>query len=190
MKNEGRGVQFFKLRVKTTGTCQPCDVREGFKTMKVACKKTIATIDDAALEQSVKQRRTHLGNQGRSLLDGCYLDAMVGCIATTSNKIHMKHDWNRPMEDNNTESGVATRPSSERTINDAKYLPQEDNTQYSLRELVWHMCDYAIESPVFKLPVDFSFDLVKSSSTFTVTCIYNPYRRRLLSEKRTENALH
>jgi hypothetical protein len=61
------------------------------------------------------------------------------------------------MEDNITESGVATRPSSERTKPHPKNLPQEDNTQYSLRELVWHMCDYAIESPVFKLPVEKAF---------------------------------
>jgi hypothetical protein len=57
--------------------------------MKVACKKTTSIIDGAALEQSVKQRRAHLGNKGRSFLDGCYLDAMVDCIATTP---HTKND--------------------------------------------------------------------------------------------------
>jgi hypothetical protein len=66
MKNQGRGVQFLKFRAKTTGMCQPCDVGEGFKTMKAACKKTKVTIDDAALEQSVKQRLRQLRKQGKS----------------------------------------------------------------------------------------------------------------------------
>jgi hypothetical protein len=48
----------------------------------------------------------------------------------------------------------------------------------SLRELVWYMCDYAVKSPVFKLPVEKVSDLLKSSSTFTVAC---SYRGRLIS---------
>jgi hypothetical protein len=89
MKNQGRGMQFLKFGAKTTGMWQPCDVGEGFKTMKAACKKTTVTIDDAALEQRVKQRLTQLRNQGRFLLDGCKLDAMVDCVATAP---HTKND--------------------------------------------------------------------------------------------------
>jgi hypothetical protein len=60
MKNQGRGVQFLKLQAKTTGMCQPCDMGGGFKTMNAAWKKTKVTIDDAVLEQSVKQILTQL----------------------------------------------------------------------------------------------------------------------------------
>jgi hypothetical protein len=52
----------------------------------------------------------------------------------------------------------------------AKHPPQEDNTPYSLTELPWYTCDYAIKPPVFKLPVEKVFDLLKNSSTFTVVC--------------------
>jgi hypothetical protein len=47
------------------------------------------TIDDLALEQSVKQRLTKFGDQGSFLLDGCKMDAMVDCIATAP---HTKND--------------------------------------------------------------------------------------------------
>jgi hypothetical protein len=46
MKKEGRGMQFLKFGVKTTGMWKPCDVGEGFKTRKAACKKTKVIIDD------------------------------------------------------------------------------------------------------------------------------------------------
>jgi hypothetical protein len=42
---------------------KPCDVGEGFKTIKGACKKAILAIDDAALNESVKQR-PKFRNQG------------------------------------------------------------------------------------------------------------------------------
>jgi hypothetical protein len=71
-------MQFVKVRDKKIGTGQLCDVGKGFKTMNAECKKTMVTIDDAALEQSVKQRPAQLRNQARFLLDGCKLDAMVG----------------------------------------------------------------------------------------------------------------
>jgi hypothetical protein len=57
--------------------------------MKVACNKKTVSIDDLALEQSVEQRLTKLGNQARLLLDGCKMDAMVDCIATAP---HTKND--------------------------------------------------------------------------------------------------
>jgi GH24 family phage-related lysozyme (muramidase) len=71
-------MQFLKVGAKKIGIGQLCDVGKGFKTTNAECKKTMATIDDKALEQSVKQRPTQLRNQGRFLLDGCKLDAMVG----------------------------------------------------------------------------------------------------------------
>jgi hypothetical protein len=46
------------------------------------CKQDDNTsIDDAAFEQSVTHRLAQLRNQGRFLLDGYRLDAMVDCIA-------------------------------------------------------------------------------------------------------------
>jgi hypothetical protein len=58
---------------------KPCDVGEGFKTRKAACKKTKVIIDDKALEQSVKQRLTKLRNQEKFVIDSRKLDAMVDC---------------------------------------------------------------------------------------------------------------
>jgi hypothetical protein len=40
------------------------------------------TIDDAAFEQSVKNRPIQLRNQGSFMLDGFKLDVMIVCIPT------------------------------------------------------------------------------------------------------------
>jgi hypothetical protein len=83
MKHQKRDMQFLKFGAKTTGIWQPCDLVEGLKAMRAASKRTIATIDDAALQRNVEQRLTQLNNQGRFVLNGCKLvEAMVDCIAT------------------------------------------------------------------------------------------------------------
>lgn len=57
--------------------------------MKAASQRTKATMDDAALEQSVEQRPTQLTNQGRFVWKRCKFEATVDC---TTSAPYIKHD--------------------------------------------------------------------------------------------------
>jgi hypothetical protein len=86
---------------------------------------------------------------------------------------------------------MAPRPPSKRTKHDAltlegavkdlfvKHPPREDETLYTLKELVQYICDSTIASPVFKLPIEKVFHLLKQSSTFTVACSCKTLQRNI-----------